>query len=228
MIIYAENWLIGVVAILMDSDVIFFQTTKILKSLGYNNERAAYFALTSVGLFVCVLTRGVFPCVFIILGSINQNPLLMSPVALATLFLYLIFLTIVNIWLIRSACVSFRKSRIARKEAEHKKLNGTLKNGLADVENPYRNHIDIPTFNQRLDLSNRTDSSQISYVKNDLETYKADLGLYNISKENNNVKSIPNSNVYGKGHKKHKSMKKIMLKTPLVTIPEDSESHSSV
>ncbi|XP_066290626.1 uncharacterized protein [Branchiostoma lanceolatum] len=113
--LYQQSGLFGLLGVLFEGTVIFFETSKLMQTLDVERHSILYGANIVIGSIMTLVLRGVVPIVFFVLAFRIASPFEMDYLPLAFYFLSIIFFAIINIWLLRASAYSVRRFFVKRK-----------------------------------------------------------------------------------------------------------------
>ncbi|XP_035679089.1 uncharacterized protein LOC118417599 [Branchiostoma floridae] len=113
--LYQQSGLFGLLGVLFEGTVIFYETSKLMQTLDVERHSVVYGVNIVIGSVMTLVLRGVVPIVFFVLAFRVASPFEMDYLPLAFYFLSVIFFAIINIWLLRASVYSVRRFFVKRK-----------------------------------------------------------------------------------------------------------------
>ncbi|XP_078690445.1 uncharacterized protein LOC144921387 [Branchiostoma floridae x Branchiostoma belcheri] len=113
--LYQQSGLFGLLGVLFEGTVIFYETSKLLQTIDVERHSVVYGVNIIIGTVMTLVLRGVVPVVFFVLAFRVSSPFDMDYMPLAFYFLSIIFFAIINLWLLRASVYSVRRFFVRRK-----------------------------------------------------------------------------------------------------------------
>ncbi|XP_064611205.1 uncharacterized protein LOC135475294 [Liolophura sinensis] len=107
-----ENLLLGLVGILMESDLLCNEVIRIYKEISCDRTSKCYKRLVTFGSSWTLVSRGVVPVAFLITAVLHQDVMAMQFITIIFWFLAIVFFLAINIWIIFRSGVRMRKAFI--------------------------------------------------------------------------------------------------------------------